>query len=441
MTKMEKKSIVAAVVAGILIVGVIIAVLVYDGFVNTVILEVNGVKYDKSDFESYLKVYQYEKGKEAVDIDEEFDTYQIYKLYSQYVDMYQLKLDEENKIAELTDSEKEKLEKEYALSESEYKRVKTEIALVDQLWRSLGDYYKIPDEIYEAYKAEKVEHAMEHGLSEDQVFKTYQYRVMQVPVPDAPETSGDTISGDKENSGDTNTSGNLLSGEQNSGNSFSGDNGSGETLSKEEVAKKQRQAETKAKAEEALAKVKAGEKFEEVAKEYGTMRIVFSASGYQVVNGGIETVSGLYMDDYVYDEDILDALRTLKAGEYSKIYESENSYTFVYMEKIEDGIDKDSENTFKREIANELIQTSAVIVRDKIILKSIDIEKLIPALTKVSGDNQTPALSGESQGTSGDAQGTSGEVVSGNNSGDNQEENNVNNQSGETNENNNGMNE
>jgi len=348
---MDKKTLGIVIAIGVLLIGIITAVFIYDAKLNTTILEVNGTKYDKSDFESYLKVWQYENGEDVVDLDNSFANYEVYKLFSQYVDYYDVKLDSANKVSELTDAEKEKLATDYALSESEYMRVKTEIAAVDQLYNNLHEYYKVSDADYEEHKGESGDW-----------FKMYDYRVMQIAVEDEEETSGDEVSGD------------VISGD------VSGDN-----------SEQARKDAAMSKAVEALAKVKSGDKFEDVAKEYGINRIAYSPSGYNIVNGALETVSALYMDQYIWDENILDALNTLQKGEYSEIYEGDSSYTFVYLEDIREGLDGSDDNLYRRQIANEHIQGEAIIVENKITLKSIDLEELIPFVAKqaelASGDS------------------------------------------------------
>lgn len=377
---MDKKSVGIVVAIGVILLGIIIAIFIYDGAVNTTIADVNGTKYDKSDFESYLKVWQYENGDTAIDMDEKFETYKVYKLYTQYTDLYDIELPSGEKVTELTDTEKIKVETEYNLSESEYMRVKTEIAEVDYLFNNLQDYWKVSDEEYK-----------EHQAGNEDLFKTYDYRVMQVLVKDAEEKSGDV-------------SGESLSGD------VSGEVSGEVTVDNSEEARKN---EAKSRAVEALAKVQSGDSFEEVAKEYGSSRIVYTPAGYSVINGTLESISGLYMEDYLWEENVIKALQTLEKGEYSEIYEGEGYYMFVYLEDIRDGLDKAESNLYKRQIANEHIQGEARIVGNKIVLRSIDLEKLIPALTKEvkeSGDvNKDTQDNTNKETTSGDNN-VSGEV-------------------------------
>lgn len=382
---MDKKTLGVVIALGILLVGIIVAVFIYDAALNTVVLDVNGVKYDKSDFESYLKVWQYENGEEALDLDQTFSNYQIYKLYSQYIEHYGVKLDSENEVKELTDAEKTKLETDYNLTENEYMRVKTEITLVDQLYGDLHKYYNVSDEDYEEHKGENADK-----------FKMYDYRVLQVAVEAPEEKSGD-VSGDNL---EVNVSGETLSGD-----------------ALKAIEEQVRKDAAKSKAVEALAKVQSGDKFEDVAKEYGVNRIAYSQGGYTVVNGTLESVSGLYMEDFLWDENVIKALNTLKKGEYSEIFEDESSYSFVYLEDIREGLDEYDDNLYRRQIANEHIQGEAIMVPNKITLKSIKLEKLIPALTKekVSGDeveenHDDHDHEGETnQSTSGEA--ISGEII------------------------------
>jgi len=367
---MDKKSLVVVIVLGVLLFGIITAVFLYDAKLNTTIMEVNGKKYDKADFESYAKVWQYENGEEPVDLETIFNNFGIYKLYTQYADNYHVSLPSGEAISAPSDDVKTELENHYNLSEEEYMRVKTEIATVDYLFQNLSKYWKVSEEEYNT-----------HREGNEDKFKMYDYRVMQVAVEPAPD-SGD-VSGDA--SGDTSL--------------------------------EARKAAAMSKAVEALAKVKSGDNFEEVAKEYGTTRIIYSASGIQIGNGIVESVSGLYMDDFVYDENIKEALTTLKKGEYSEIYEGEDDsgYTFVYLEDIREGLSGADDETYRREIANEHIQGEARIVPNRITLSTIDLEKLIPALAgehshdheeETDTDEGTNDVSGESNNVeSGDVSG------------------------------------
>lgn len=381
---MEKKTLGVVIALGILLVGIIVAVFIYDAALNTVVLDVNGVKYDKSDFESYLKVWQYENGEEALDLDQTFSNYQIYKLYSQYIDHYGVKLNSENEVKELTDTEKNTLETDYNLTESEYTRVKTEIALVDQLYGDLHKYYTVSDADYEEHKGENADK-----------FKMYDYRVLQVAVEQPKEESGDS-SGD---SLEINVSGEILSGD-----------------ALKAIEEQVRKDEAKSKAVEALAKVQSGDKFEDVAKEYGVNRIAYSQGGYSVVNGTLESISALYMEDFIWDENVIKALNTLQKGEYSEIYEGDSSYSFVYLEDVRDGLDEYDDNLYRKQIANEHIQGEAIIVPNKITLKSIKLDKIIPALIKEvpSGDEEEHDHEHEEAEDSANTNQTaSGEVVSG----------------------------
>lgn len=349
---MDKKSLVIVIILGVILIGVVAAAFLYDGVINSTILEVNGHKYSQEDFESYLKVWQYESGTEPVDKKTIYENFAAYKLYSQYVDRYHVELPSGEKVTEPNETELAKLNADYNLSKDEYMRVKTEIATVDYLFENLADYWKVSDEEYE-----------EHKAGNEDLFKMYDYRVMEVPVKEPEVESGD-ISGDTtENSDDK---------EEASGDA--------------EAEKQARKNEAKSRAVEALAKVQSGDSFEEVAKEYGTMRIVPANGGYSIVNGTVESVSGLYMQDTIWDENIIESLQTLKKGEYSEIYENENSYMFVYLENIREGLDKYDDNTFRRQIANEHIHGEAVKIENQFFLRNINLEKLIPALTKASGD-------------------------------------------------------
>ena len=344
----------------------------YDGVINTNITEVNGVKYSKEDFESYLKVWQYENGDEPVDLDTMYNNFNVYKLYSQYVDKYHIELPSGEQVTAPSETDIAKLSGDYNLSESEYMRVKTEIAKVDHLFANLPEYWIVSDEDYEEHKGENADK-----------FRMFDYRVMQVSVEPAPEVSGD-VSGDITNSGDV-----------------SGDNG--------EQARKDA---AKSKAVEALAKVQSGDSFEEVAKEYGTSRIVFNGEGYSIINGTLESVAEIYIDQYVWDENVMKALTTLEVGEYSEIYEDESSYTFVYLEGIREGLDEAYDKQYKQSIANEHIQGEALVIPNKFTLKSIDLEDLIPALTKETNESGDTAVEEHDHEHEDESAELSGEVVS-----------------------------
>lgn len=390
--RMDKKSLIIVVILGVILLGIITTVFIFDAKVNTTVVDINGLKYSKEDFESYLKVWQYEKGEEAINKDEMFESYKIYKLYSQYVDRYNINLPSGDEVRALTAEEKTKLETGYNLTENEYMRVKTEIAKVDNLYANLPDYWKVSDEDYEEHKAE-------YGAEK---FKMYDYRVMQVAVEQPEEPSGD-VSGDNKPAADV----------------------SGETVSGDESGDKELQARkdaAKSKTVEALAKVKSGDSFEDVAKEYGTSRLAYSSKGYEIINGTLESVAGIYMDNYVWDENILKSLKELKKGEYSEIFENENYYMFVYLEDVREGLDAADDLIYKRQIANGHIQGEASIIPGNMIaLKSIKLEELIPALKNPikDNDNQTPeqetpdeTVSGENvSGETNTAENNSGDVA------------------------------
>lgn len=373
---MDKKSLVSVIILGVILVGVIAAAFLYDGVFNTTVLEVNGIKYSRADYESYLKVYQYENGSEAVDKNTIYDNFVAYKLYSQYVDRYHVELPSGEKVTEPTEAEIVKLSEDYNLSKEEYMRVKTELATVDYLFANLQNYWIVSEEEYN-----------EHRQGNEDLFKMYDYRIMQIPLEEPSQPSGDT-SGDKA----------VVSGDK---------------LSEEE-----KKINAKSRAVEALAKVKSGDSFEEVANEYGTMRIVVSNGGYSIVNGNKESISGLYIHDSGLDEDTITAITTMKKGEYSEIFENDGGYTFVYLEDIRDGLDEYDKNTFKRQIANEHIHGEAIKIENKFFLKSINMKELIPALEKASGDVITDehdhehedveiTISGDNTATNN----TSGEVI------------------------------
>ena len=345
---MDKKSLVIVIILGVILVGVIAAAFLYDGVFNTTVLEVNGVKYSQADYESYLKVYQYENGSEAVDKSAIYDNFVAYKLYSQYVDRYHVELPSGEKVTEPTEAEIAKLSEDYNLSKEEYMRVKTELATVDYLFANLHNYWIVSEEEYN-----------EHKQGNEDLFKMYDYRVLQVPVEQPSEESGDK-------------SGDQIS-------------PSGENLTEEEKAQIRKDT-AKSRAVEALAKVKSGDKFEDVANEYGTMRIVISNGGYSIVNGNKESVSGLYLHESGLDANTITAITTMEKGEYSEIFENEGSFSFVYLEDIRDGLDEYDKNTFKRQIANEHIHGEAIKIENKMFLRNINLKDLVPALEKASGD-------------------------------------------------------
>lgn len=390
---MDKKSLIAVIFLVAILVAIVVVVFIYDGTMNTTVLEVNGVKYDVTDFENYLKVRQYEAGETPVVIDDEFSTYQVYKLFAQYAKSKNVKLPAENAVPELTEDEYATLSTDYNLSKEDYMNTKTEIALVDYVYANLQDFYDLSDEEYNSHISASTAPDPE---------KMYYYRIMQVAVEAADtteEVSGETLSGD--------VSGNSLSGDVSG--EISGD-ASGDLVDDEQVRKNAAMS----KAVEALARVKSGDNFEAVAEEYGSSRLIFTPDGsIDIVNGKQEVISGYYMDDYVMDTDIINALRTLNLGEYSEIFESSTgtSYCFVYLEDVKEGLEGADRSAFVKEIANEHIQGNAVVVPNRFPLKSIKLEELIPALAKANIDTQTSGdvLSGDVSGESNPTE-TSGDV-------------------------------
>ena len=267
---MEKKKVIALAVIAFLAVGLIIFAVLYDAVFDKCILEINGVRYTKDDFIEYLTLARTEDP--TITTDDGFTQYEQIKVLYQEAEKRGLTLteDEINNInAAYESADKEALEAAGITSEK-YANLYKQTILARNVQTKLVEDYPMPDEVYEQYKQAYADY-----------LKTYEYRVLQV--------SAQTVETEETNE-------------------------AGETVSKgltdEQIAELEAQYkdEAKAKAEEALAKIQAGEDFEEVAKDYGSYRFISTLNGYNIVNGSLESMPLLYLSNSMLDENLYNAI-------------------------------------------------------------------------------------------------------------------------------------
>lgn len=141
------------------------------------------------------------------------------------------------------------------------------------------------------------------------------------------------------------------------------------TTNKEEVL---------AKAKDILEKVKAGEDFEKLAKDNATMRFVIWDSELKQINGELESVDKPYLQGYLSDEKLYNALTALKAGECTELIESEQNVTFMKLEAIKDGVAEETKEAMKKELyknqgMTEIYYSAPSVITNTRLLKSIEI--------------------------------------------------------------------
>lgn len=348
-SSMEKKRIVIIAILAILILVGILFAIVYDSSINNCILEINDVKYTIEDFESYLKVYSYEtpieKGKsEAEYIRDAYDNYVSTNMYYHAAhNIGGLGVNDtiKNSLTERYNASKESFEKAN-ITLDEYIAVYGKVEVANDLFSNASEYYEVTNEL------------LQQSIGDDKI-ETYSYRVLQVSIPAVETTTKDEDGNEVELN-----------------------------LTEEEKAQKAKENKdtAKSKAEEALKKIRDdGEAFEEIAKEYGMFRFVPTLEGgYTVVNGNLEVASDLILESKIGNEKLYKELQKLKAGEYSEIVEDENSFSFVKLEEVTEGLNEDENKELKDQIAAYMLQTaipqSTGVIRNLPMLKKITLPNI-----------------------------------------------------------------
>lgn len=326
---MDKKTgIIIGIITAVIVI-LVAVVFVMEGSSNNstlaadVIAKINGNDYSVTDFKNYIKLSNLEDGDINKKMDEEgiqdmLEHFLQEKIYSEAAKNNGIEL-ESGDVASFSKEYDEKASTLVAanISREDYEKYKTDNRLKQELQMNISKYYELPSGEYETIK----ENYEKQGM-----YKTYGYRLMAIPYenPKSGDESGD-VSGD-----------------------VSGDSESGE---KEDLS---REAQMKV-AEDVLARIKSGDDFEKLSKEYGSTRISFKGNSYVLVNGDLEYATMPLLSSKLGSEDLYNAVIKLKNGDVTDIIEDEQYTTLqiVKVESVEDGFTGEGETELKEVLLSQ----------------------------------------------------------------------------------------
>ena len=127
------------------------------------------------------------------------------------------------------------------------------------------------------------------------------------------------------------------------------------------------------------------------------VRYTQNTLGFQTIaNGGLDTASRLFMQEdltgsssYVamfggadLANKIVSNIAKLKEGEFSPVFETEEGYAFIYLEKVDDKLSEEDNTRYLNEVANSYIGQNANMTFNKTLVKSINLEELMPKVAR-----------------------------------------------------------
>lgn len=422
---MNTKQIVCVILLFLVIVGTIIAIFAVDSQ-NTNVFAVGKKEYDVSDYESYVKVWYYENNDMELNTDTLYNQFTSYKTYYRWAELAGVTLSGDEIPEAPQSGDVETLLTDYKLTEDEYMRVKTEIAIANKLYADSYGIGKVSADVPEYYKAYlnsnpdyiEQQYSITLGSNErvEDYLTTVDYRVYEVPVPSEPEKPVDESGNTIEESGDA------------SGDAYD---------------RAQEVLDARLKAQEVITKLKEDlssgltvqEAFDKLAEadsgdpsgEKITRYALTGEGGYSIVtleNGQKETLSKLYapsaesssiayawgFESHELGDGIVERVSKAERGQFSDIFETDDSVAFIYYEDVRDGLEGSELEKFQNESANFYIYQSSNLVYNRIPLKKIDYEALIPRVIKKKEEDAAKAEA-EQQAESGETLELSGDEI------------------------------
>ena len=282
------------------------------------IFVVNGEKYSTEEFKDFVRIAYNESG----DINAEVSYHDAESLLNNFMTnkiLYNaavscgVKIDEEAlKTYEDEYSGDEAVLLAAGVSKDDYMKHKEEEEMIQTMQYDYTTYFTLPDDIYEEERALYETNGM---------YNTYEFRLMSIPYEEkvSGDESGDEIdvleSGDKED------------------------------LSKEAQLKV---------AEDVLSRIKSGEDFEGLAKEYGSSLYFFMDNGiYMTKNGEIEYATTPMLERKLFgNQELINTIKSMQSGDLSEIIvdESNSRFQILKVEKVEDGFVGEAEKELKEYI-------------------------------------------------------------------------------------------
>ena len=340
---MDKKQLITVSALGALIV-VLVCFVVFSSenterLTKNQVLRIEDTIYEVSELEKYMHITNEANGditKVLTDTEKEtlFGEFIQSKVYASVATEKSILFPEE----ELTRAKKDYEAKaetfaKYGITEEDYLRYAEDDYKMMNLSNNFGTYYELPDEYYQEF---------EDYYSGDEL-KTYSFRMMnfRYEVPESGE-SGDSHEGHEH----------------------------------EETEEDRTQETVLAKAQTALASVKSGDDFEAVAKEYSDGTYTISQNSLQFLNGEIQYAIQPVLESKLGSKEVFEAVKTLKAGEYTDVIEVPDSttYYFVKVESIEDG--------FVGKAAEEVKEQLLYEYQETLLIEDLDYEANQSALVK-----------------------------------------------------------
>lgn len=340
---MDKKQLITVSALGALIV-VLVCFVVFSSenterLTKNQVLRIEDTIYEVSELEKYMYITNEANGditKELTDEEKEtlFGEFVSAKVYASVATEKSILFPEE----ELTSAKEEYANKaetfaKYGITEEDYLKYAEDDYKKMNLTNNFGSYYELPDKYYQEF---------EDYYSGDEL-KTYGFRMMnfRYEVPESGE-SGDSHEGHEH----------------------------------EETEEDRTQETILAKAQTALAAVKSGDDFETVAKEYSDGTYTISQNSLQFLNGELQYAIWPVLESKLGSTEVFEAVKTLKAGEYTDVIEVPDSttYYFVKVETIEDG--------FVGEAAEEVKEQLLYEYQETLLIEGLDYEANQSALVR-----------------------------------------------------------
>lgn len=321
---MDKKTAITLGIIVALMVVLITAVFVMDAGTEKVdkntIITVENEPYTVQEFEQFAKILNYE---ESGDINIKMtetetlsmlDRFLQQKIYLKAAKSHDIVLDSGDIGDYSGDYDDDKDVYQGAnVSKEYYVQYNTEKDLVEELQINFSEYYTLDDERYTTIK---------DSFEENDMYKTYEFRLMMIPyeVPTSGDEETDIL---EDESGET------------------------EDLSKEAQLKV---------AEDVLARIKSGESFEELSKEFGSTRLTFEGNQYTLVNGDKEYATSPLLESKLNNHEVYDKALEMNSGDISEIIDDEDDTAFYILkiESLQDGFVGEAEEELKQALLSEL---------------------------------------------------------------------------------------
>lgn len=357
---MDKKIGIIVGILIVLVIGLIVGAFIADSKDDSILI-INDVGYSKDSFEKYYKVRYYEELKNnEQDSSSSDETSSEAEETSNTVNKEELKTTALNEFATYMIINKEAKQKGFKLSDEAVKEIQEEYDADDFDRDTLTSLGVTRDDYVEAKKVEKTYNGFVETIDE-------YYDVPQSTIDLYFENNKDSLKG---------IDFRVMYFNVTSTEATTDENG-------EEIPASSNKEEIIQKAQAILDRVKAGEDFEELAKENADARYAYTNTELKQVNGELESCDIPYLQSYFMFScsDIETPLKALEnVGDYTELVTTDNYVAFARLEAVRDDVTEDTRNAMIKSLAqtvgesylSSLVQSSQVIKNEK-LLKLIEI--------------------------------------------------------------------